>query len=61
VIGVASAGSDGSYAFSERLSSAREYVLRVKTPADAHNQAGASAPFKVAVSASDSGPAPTLE
>jgi hypothetical protein len=61
VIAVASAASDGSYAFSERLSSAREYVLRVKTPADAHNQAGASAPFKVAVSASDSGPAPTLE
>ncbi|HLB22316.1 MAG TPA: hypothetical protein VK605_09395 [Solirubrobacteraceae bacterium] len=57
VLAVASVGADGSYTIAESLSNAREYVLRVKTPADANDQAGASAPFKVAVGATGGGPA----
>ena len=58
VLAVATVGADGSYTLTESLSNARDYVLRVKAPADAHNQAGASAPFKVVVSAAG-GPPPT--
>jgi hypothetical protein len=58
VLAVATVGADGSYTFTESLANAREYVLRVKAPADAHNQAGASAPFKVVVSAAAGGPPP---
>jgi hypothetical protein len=58
VLAVATVGADGAYTIAESLPSAREYVLRVKTPADAHNQAGASAPFTVAVSAADVASAP---
>ncbi len=49
VIASATVASDGSYTISASFVVAREYTLRVKTPADAHNQASTSASMQVAV------------